>query len=272
MADSSWLRLIGGPGRRIPARTTSPACSEPPASVSQQQQHPQEQNAGNVNHINLRHQPSWRTLPRFPSWNGLAHSFAAPPEATTDTSELIINEADRVWHKPCIDQMADTLLAAVMSKSALEPLGPEYCSSILHLVEAYGAVRLKLADVERHLSEAVTRRQRETDDFEALAANWMIREAEYKAEVKRLEVIIHRTSSSGLEAVSMARSGTLISKNNRRGLIYTKDGEQTKSTISSLRDTHMLEEHRNQETAKSQHRTDSNLNHRHSTCAYLTSS
>lgn len=40
--------------------------------------------------------------------------------------------------------------------------------------------------------------------------DWMIREARYKVEIKRLELVIHDTSSIGLEAVALARSGSLV--------------------------------------------------------------
>ncbi|CAH0044196.1 unnamed protein product [Clonostachys solani] len=114
-----------------------------------------------------------------------------------------------------MDHIVDALLAAVMSKPALEPLGPEYGSSILHLIEAYGAAKKEASKAQNELSQAAERRQKENDDFDTLVTDWTIHEARYKAEIKRLEVIIHRTSGSGLEAVSMARSGSLIRRGSR---------------------------------------------------------
>ncbi|VUC34100.1 unnamed protein product [Clonostachys rosea] len=102
-----------------------------------------------------------------------------------------------------------------MSKPALEPLAPEYGSSILHLIEAYAAAKKEASKAQNELSQAAERRQKENEDFETLVTEWTIHEARYKAEIKRLEIIIHRTSGSGLEAVSMARSGSLIRRGSR---------------------------------------------------------
>lgn len=230
MADGNWLRLLSGPRSRTPAKPTnsaSPPLESSASATTSQQGNPQqpkqdaqqnEQPTGpDAEAIPQRrtHSGHSKALSRLPSWPALSQAASTPAAPKSSTPDLFVREADRVAHNPSMDHIVDTLLAAVMSKPALEPLGPEYGSSILHLIEAYAAAKKEASKAQNELSQAVERRQKENDDFDTLVTEWTIHEARYKAEIKRLEVIIHRTSGSGLEAVSMARSGSLIRRGSR---------------------------------------------------------
>lgn len=202
MADLSWMRLLGGQRSRTPVRpSSSSSCSESAAPLPQ-------------SHTDVLSQHSAvRAPPGLTSWH--CHGRPLPAGARSSTSanstgDLLVNEADRVWHNPSVDQMVDALRVAMMTKPALEALDPRYNAYVLHLVEGYGHLQARLLDAEQRLSDAELRRQREADQLLAKADDWIGQESRYKAEIKRLEVLIHRSSGNSLEAVVMARANSLV--------------------------------------------------------------
>lgn len=149
--------------------------------------------------------------------------------AMDEEDKLFINAAQQVWHSPSVEQIADSLRVALMTTAANEPLSPEYRPHILLLCEAYGTRHSKIAKLEHQLKQ-------ETDRHTSVEEHWMIQEARYKAEVKRLEMFIHRTSGTGMEAVALARAGSFI-RGKRPG---PTTGDQTtteRSTVNEGTDT-----------------------------------
>lgn len=210
------MRLLGGQRSRTPVRPSS-SCSDSAASLLLQSQY----DGGDSQHS--------RTVPRLPSWP--SHSRDTPGGVSpivASSADILVKEADRVWHNPSIAQMAEALRVAMMTKPTLEALDPRYNAYVLHLIEGYGRAQAALTDTERQLAEAQTARQRDRDESATTATDWAIREARYKAEIKRLEVIIHRTSGNSLEAVVMARSGSLV---DRRGQGVLELAGQTGNTV-----------------------------------------
>ncbi|KAF7558580.1 hypothetical protein G7046_g5582 [Stylonectria norvegica] len=205
MAESSWLRLLSGPRSRTPGQLSSPR-SEPALRQHHHSGQGCEEQHGHAN----------RTISRLSSWHGLSKlaSGTAPADTTpADTepeSEMAISKHDHVWHNPSLDQMAAALRVTMMTHPLLEPLPVQYHSYILHVIEGYAGVRSKLSKTEKQLVDGEKLRQKETEAFKAMHEDCMIREARYKAEIKRLELIIHKTSAKGLEAVALARRGSLI--------------------------------------------------------------
>jgi hypothetical protein len=107
---------------------------------------------------------------------------------TADESRglLLVKEADRVWKEPSIDRITDALFAAIMSSPAPKPLAPEYNSSILHVLEAYRGLKKRLSDTEAQLAQETSSSQRQAESFEALASEWIAREAQYRAQIERM--------------------------------------------------------------------------------------
>ncbi|KAM0199566.1 hypothetical protein ACHAPA_006875 [Fusarium lateritium] len=126
--------------------------------------------------------------------------------AMDEEDKLFINAAQQVWHSPSVEQIADSLRVALMTTAANEPLSAEYRPHVLLLCEAYGTRHSKIAKLEHQLKQ-------EVDRHTSVEEHWMVQEARYKAEVKRLEMFIHRTSGTGMEAVALARAGSLIRSN-----------------------------------------------------------
>jgi mannose-6-phosphate isomerase-like protein (cupin superfamily) len=141
-----------------------------------------------------------------------------------EEDKLFINAAQQVWHSPSVEQIADSLRVALMTTAANEPLSAEYRPHVLLLCEAYGTRHSRIAKLEHQLKQ-------ETDRHASVEEHWMVEEARYKAEVKRLEMFIHRTSGTGMEAVALARAGSLI-RGNRPGPTTGDRITTERSTVS----------------------------------------
>ncbi|TAQ83622.1 hypothetical protein B7494_g8056 [Chlorociboria aeruginascens] len=113
---------------------------------------------------------------------------------------------ENLYHKPSVDQMAETLKVVMMNRPTLDPIPVEYNSSILHVLEAYQDLREQLNTKEQDM-EAVRQSQTQTIlDFEGLASQWETKEREYSAEIKKLE----GPTEGGMESVTLARSCSSI--------------------------------------------------------------
>ncbi|UKZ69989.1 uncharacterized protein TrAtP1_010992 [Trichoderma atroviride] len=108
--------------------------------------------------------------------------------------------------------MADVLRAIIMVSPTPPILDPQYTSYVLHLIEGYSKLRSKLSAKEKEVSQLKAKQQEDGEDSKMLFADWSAQEARYRAEIKRLELIIQQVSGNGVEAVALARSGSLIRK------------------------------------------------------------
>ncbi|CZR46432.1 uncharacterized protein FPRO_11880 [Fusarium proliferatum ET1] len=205
MADQSWLRFLGGNRARqhdlkyhVSEATLQDLYKDPPKSKE-------------VHGHRVK-----KSMTRLPSWQGVSQAnqsttTAAEAEYSLDeVDKLFINANQQIWHNPSIDQVAETLQVAVISNPASEALSAEYRSHILLLCEAYGTGHRKIAKLERELAEAKMALKEEASRHSFIEEHWMVQDARYKAEVKRLEMFIHRTSDQGMEAVALARAGSLL--------------------------------------------------------------
>ncbi|KAF5536861.1 hypothetical protein FNAPI_11601 [Fusarium napiforme] len=205
MADQSWLRFLGG--NRARQHDLKYRRSE--AALQDLYKDPPESKEIHGHRVK-------KSMTRLPSWQDVsqanqATAAAAEAEYSLDeVDKLFINAGQQIWHNPSIDQVAETLQVAVMSNPASEAISAEYRSHILLLCEAYGARHRKIARLERELAEAKMALKDEAGRHSSIEEHWMVQDARYKAEVKRLEMFIHRTSEQGMEAVALARAGSLL--------------------------------------------------------------
>ncbi|KAF4985999.1 hypothetical protein FDECE_16174 [Fusarium decemcellulare] len=210
MADSSWLRFLGGNRSRTHG-LTSPR-SEPALQdllkiskkgASVQTHHDRKsmtQLAGG--------QGSTCVDQDTPSDSAPSPAFASSEIEEAD--RIFINAGQQVWHSPSIHQVAEALQVGVMTNPANEPLSAQYRPYILYLLEGYGAIHQKVAKLEAELAEAKGELLKETEQHKSTEEHYMVLEARYKAEIKRLELVIHEISGKGMEAVALARAGSLI--------------------------------------------------------------
>lgn len=154
-------------------------------------------------------------MTRLSSWQGTPQtdrgttSLKGADSALDEADKEFINASQQVWRNPSVDQVTETLRAAMMTRPN-EPLSVEYRPHVLLLCEFYGTRHNKIAKLESQLSEAQDALKRETERHKQVEEHWIRQDARYKAEVKRLEMFIHQTSNKGMEAVVLARAGSLI--------------------------------------------------------------
>ncbi|CEI65752.1 hypothetical protein FVEN_g7565 [Fusarium venenatum] len=157
-----------------------------------------------------------KTMSRLLSWEGASRidrgvDLLTSTDALLDQADkLFMNASQKVWHSPSVDQLAESLRAALMTTETNKPLSAEYRPHVLLLCEFYGTRHLKIAELESQLAEAKDELEKERDRHKSIEEHWMVQDARYKAEVKRLEIFIHDTSDKGMEAVVLARVGSLI--------------------------------------------------------------
>ncbi|KAH8194918.1 hypothetical protein TruAng_010921 [Truncatella angustata] len=151
---------------------------------------------------------------RVSSYINLSSRFSFSPEPPTPSTSanILVNDADRIWYNPSIKQMVEALQVIMMTKGVLQPVPTEYNSYILHLIESFQDVQDRIDAAYTSRDEAQEARDRISQDFKTVADEWAKREAQYKSEVKRLEVIIARTSRDGLETVTLARTDSIVDR------------------------------------------------------------
>ena len=113
------------------------------------------------------------------------------------------------YHRPGCDHMAETLKVVMMTQDSIQPVPIMYNSHILHLLEAYQNSQEQLAKKLHIIEEIKDAHAQDIQDFESLSAKWEAKEKDYKAEVKRLELMLAKTEG-GMESVVMARSKSKI--------------------------------------------------------------
>jgi hypothetical protein len=87
----------------------------------------------------------------------------------------------------------------------------EYNACILHVLEAYQDLREQLNSQQDVIEELKRGHTKDIKEFEALANRWEIKERDYKAELKKLEVLLAKTDGgmevSHILAKQVAKAG-----------------------------------------------------------------
>ncbi|KAI1800574.1 hypothetical protein F4811DRAFT_564671 [Daldinia bambusicola] len=153
-----------------------------------------------------------------------SRSSLEPLTASSDAS-LFVREQDKIWYNPSLDQMVEALQVVLMTQGTLRPIPIEYNSYILHLIEGFANVQERIQTVDSAYAEARHSLEHHLEHFKSVADEWLEREGQYRAEIKRLEVLLSRTSSDGLEAVTLARTNSVVDRN----------GPEAKKFVSRLK-------------------------------------
>ncbi|TFA99852.1 hypothetical protein CCMA1212_007998 [Trichoderma ghanense] len=198
MGDSSWMRLLPGQRCRTPLSShPSPHDHHLPPTATSEDGLDSSSSSSNPHHLRISPRPL----------AGFYHAASDP------ANDILVREADRLQNTPSVDEMADILRTTIMVAPTPPTLGPQYTSHVLHVIEGYSKLRTQLAKKERDVARLEAARQEDKERSKAQVAEWAAQEARYRAEIKRLELIIHKISGRGVEAVALARSGSLV----RRG-------------------------------------------------------
>jgi hypothetical protein len=94
--------------------------------------------------------------------------------------------------------MVEALQVHLMTHSGIEPIPIKYNSYILHLIEGFAKARKTIRETEGACQETKQSLERNLEQFRAMADEWFERESQYRAEVKRLEVLLVSCECFGL--------------------------------------------------------------------------
>ncbi|KAI8958523.1 hypothetical protein F5Y11DRAFT_362510 [Daldinia sp. FL1419] len=153
-----------------------------------------------------------------------SHSSHEPLTGSGDTS-LFIREQDKIWYNPSLDQMVESLQVILMTQGTLQSIPIEYNSYVLHLIEGFANSQEQIQTTDAAYIETRQSLEHHLEHFKSVADEWLERESQYKAEIKRLEVLLSKTSNDGLEAVTLARTNSVVDRN----------GPQAKQFVSKLK-------------------------------------
>ncbi|KAK4177492.1 hypothetical protein QBC36DRAFT_142861, partial [Triangularia setosa] len=118
-----------------------------------------------------------------------------------------------VWSRPSLMQMVETLRGVMMGyRGKRGGLPVEYNSHVLVLLEGFGHLVEQLNKTQEELAELKNLREKEVEQFRGISEEWIQRENGYKAEIKRLELVLAKESKDGLASVTLARHGSLINR------------------------------------------------------------
>ncbi|TRX92921.1 hypothetical protein FHL15_006059 [Xylaria flabelliformis] len=140
-------------------------------------------------------------------------------------ANLFVRNQDRIWYNPSLDQMVEALQVLLMTRGVLEPIPLEYNSYILHLIEGFAKARADTRKAEAAHTELKQTLEQNLEQFRLVAEDWRQKEAQYLAEIKKLEVLLSKSSKDGLEVVALARTTSVIDRysNRRRGFLSRLD-------------------------------------------------
>lgn len=88
---------------------------------------------------------------------------------------------------------------------------------MLALIEGFARAAEQLRRRDRRLAELADLRERELEQFRGISEEWIAKEEEYKAEIKRLELRLARESPEGVASVALARQGSLVDRSGSKG-------------------------------------------------------
>lgn len=149
----------------------------------------------------------------------------------------IFREADKTWYNPNLTQMMDTVSSAILSRGVSEPIPRHLNSFVIGMVEEF---RIRLGQqntLQSQVDNLRSTREKEIQEFAAMADEWKTHEIAYKAEVKRLEQII--AASDGMHSVVAARAGSVYSRSDSKAFqaklnrLSENDGESTPFPLST---------------------------------------
>jgi len=82
----------------------------------------------------------------------------------------------------------------------------------LTLLEGFICLTQRLHETTNELNELKTLREKELEEFRDLSEEWLQRENDYKAEIKRLELVLAEESKDGVGCVAVARHNSIVDR------------------------------------------------------------
>ncbi|KXJ92799.1 hypothetical protein Micbo1qcDRAFT_202984 [Microdochium bolleyi] len=129
---------------------------------------------------------------------------------------MFIRERDNLCCPPKLEELAGSVQQVLLSRGNMASLPIEYNANVLHIVNGLFKTKRELKKSEDLREEITARHEVDRREWLELADEWMTREQQYKAEVKRLELALSKISPNGVEAVAVARSNSIVDRGGTR--------------------------------------------------------
>lgn len=130
---------------------------------------------------------------------------------------------DTQFYQPDIDQLVNSVMSTLLV-SPRTPLGPKHNSSLLLIMEAWRDLRDDNVRLRDRLSEETDAKYAALLEVDHAEKRWKAEEDMYKAEVKRLELLI-ANSKKGLAGVMQARQASVLRQGTRKSRKHDNDDD-----------------------------------------------
>jgi hypothetical protein len=139
-----------------------------------------------------------------------------------------------------VDLIINTVFSRIVTNIG-KPISAQNNEPVLRVFEAYRDLKDEKEGWQKKLDEAVAHCNTTLDTLEGERKRWKEDEANYKAEIRRLELIIAH-GKTGLSAVTLARQQSLIRSGNPKmfNITRSKHGD-IKENVHTFVDKHELE-------------------------------
>ena len=199
----------------------------------------------------LHHQPKPHVLSRMSSYLTLGSAARAPTPPMWDAEksqhynvENLIRESDKTWHNPSLIQMVETVGCSLMANGIHTPIPRELNTYVASMIEQFRILDHRDKVLRGNVKNLKHARENDRKEFKAASDDWKQRELDFKAEIKRLELVIMETNpGKGLEKVLLNRRRSVVNRNDTKRFSARLDklssgeteGMMTLSSISSQR-------------------------------------
>ncbi|KAI3541170.1 hypothetical protein CABS01_01451 [Colletotrichum abscissum] len=238
MADFSWTKPL--PPRR---RRSELTLSNPPPD--------EEESVAHLGVPSVRSR-QWKPIPRIASLDVLSaarlgtsnspsiksdgsqsscHRLSPSPAEPTEPADTAwYQERDETERALSLEQMINALHYTMMTKNVLDPVPREYNSYILHLLEGYWDLQERLRKTEQELAEEKETKLKSLEEFTKMSEEWESKEADFRAEIKRMELVLVDVTPAGVGAVVLARSGSLVDRSAKSSRLFKARVEKAKES------------------------------------------
>jgi hypothetical protein len=174
-----------------------------------------------------------------------------------------ISSPHRTWPEGCepdADQIMDSMMRTLIAEP-YRPLDVKHNSPLLLIFEGFRNLRDENASLVRKLKFEVETRFSSHHELELERQRWQQEREEYKAEVKRLELIISK-DKEGVAEVMRARRGSLLRAEHRRRTTSganTSSDDPRETVFEFLERTRIEDEKRQEAVRKTQRGMSTNL-------------
>ncbi|KAK7434008.1 hypothetical protein Landi51_13715 [Colletotrichum acutatum] len=160
-----------------------------------------------------------------------SHRLSPSPAEPTEPADTVwYQERDETERALSLEQMINALHYTMMTKNVLDPVPREYNSYILHLLEGYWDLQERLKKTEQELAEEKETKLKSLEEFTKMSEEWESKESDFRAEIKRMELVLVDAAPEGVGAVVLARSGSLVDRSAGSSRLFKARVEKAKES------------------------------------------